>query len=182
MEEPAVVLDEEVSEAAAEETEEIPAEAEPVEEVSEEEPELSFGTVLDEEAAEAAVLEEPAVETAAVPDDEAPETNTAEESYKPANAEEREERMAAADQIEERPKLRIIETMRPVKPFNEKEAEYRMEHKNDVHGHWIHKTIEDASYMRGYKILPECTCSECGYEARAERPVCPSCGAVMKND
>ncbi|MBQ9328574.1 MAG: hypothetical protein IJ225_08595 [Solobacterium sp.] len=47
------------------------------------------------------------------------------------------------------------------------------------HGSWIHTRIEDPASVTGYFILPECTCSECGYVANFERERCPHCMAVM---
>ena len=45
--------------------------------------------------------------------------------------------------------------------------------------HWIHDVEEDTNYVTGYKILPSCKCSECGYHANRPKTVCPVCGAKM---
>ena len=45
--------------------------------------------------------------------------------------------------------------------------------------HWEHDKVEDETYMGGYKYLPSCTCSECGYHSNQEKDVCPNCGANM---
>ena len=44
---------------------------------------------------------------------------------------------------------------------------------------WIHDKIEDLSYFGGWKILPSCTCSKCGYHSNKEKSVCPHCGSNM---
>ncbi len=46
-------------------------------------------------------------------------------------------------------------------------------------GYWTHKILIDKRYVRGYRILPECTCSSCGYLANKEKSVCPRCGTPM---
>lgn len=46
--------------------------------------------------------------------------------------------------------------------------------------HWIHKTIKSSAFVSGYRTLPECDCSECGFTANSEKPKCPRCGAIMK--
>lgn len=45
--------------------------------------------------------------------------------------------------------------------------------------HWIHDVVEDTNFVTGYKILPSCKCSECGYHANRPKIVCPVCGAKM---
>ena len=45
--------------------------------------------------------------------------------------------------------------------------------------HWIHDVVEDTSYVTGFKVLPSCKCSECGYHANRPKVVCPVCGAKM---
>ncbi len=50
---------------------------------------------------------------------------------------------------------------------------------NTVHAYWIHHRRHSESYARGYYSLPVCDCSACGYTAGIEKPVCPSCRAVM---
>ena len=45
--------------------------------------------------------------------------------------------------------------------------------------HWIHETVDDASYIGGKKYLRECTCSECGFKVSFERQYCPHCGVKM---
>lgn len=47
------------------------------------------------------------------------------------------------------------------------------------HAYWIHKKKEDKNSVSGFIYLRECTCSNCGYEANMEKPVCPSCQAIM---
>ncbi len=49
----------------------------------------------------------------------------------------------------------------------------------EVLPHWIHDTVEDESYVTGYKVLPSCVCSECGYHSNSEKTVCPKCGERM---
>ncbi len=51
--------------------------------------------------------------------------------------------------------------------------------KETVTSKWIHDREEDPKYVGGWKILPSCTCSNCGYHANREKPVCPKCGAIM---
>ncbi len=45
---------------------------------------------------------------------------------------------------------------------------------------WIHDKVENPAYFGGIKRLPSCICSNCGFHANRERPVCPRCGAKMK--
>ncbi len=45
--------------------------------------------------------------------------------------------------------------------------------------HWIHHKVEDTNYVSGFKYLPICDCSECGYTSNTEHDVCPHCGAKM---
>lgn len=47
------------------------------------------------------------------------------------------------------------------------------------HAYWIHKKREDKNSVNGYIYLPGCKCSNCGYEANIEKPICPHCQAVM---
>ena len=47
-------------------------------------------------------------------------------------------------------------------------------------GMWIHDKEEDPKYISGYKILPSCTCSRCGYHSNREKVICPQCGTKMK--
>lgn len=47
------------------------------------------------------------------------------------------------------------------------------------HAYWIHKRKEDINSVSGYIYLRECKCSNCGYEANMEKPICPHCLAVM---
>ena len=46
-------------------------------------------------------------------------------------------------------------------------------------GEWIHDKEEDPEYVTGWKILPSCTCSKCGYHSNREKSVCPQCGSKM---
>ena len=46
--------------------------------------------------------------------------------------------------------------------------------------HWIHDEATDSTSVTGKKYLISCTCSECGYHANMEKPVCPQCKARMK--
>ncbi len=48
-------------------------------------------------------------------------------------------------------------------------------------GMWIHDKVEEPEYVSGWKILPSCTCSKCGYHANREKPVCPNCGTRMRS-
>ncbi|MBR2554483.1 MAG: hypothetical protein IKE94_06435 [Aeriscardovia sp.] len=48
-------------------------------------------------------------------------------------------------------------------------------------GMWLHDKVEDPKYVGGWKILPSCTCSKCGYHANKEKAVCPNCGAKMRS-
>jgi lipopolysaccharide biosynthesis regulator YciM len=50
------------------------------------------------------------------------------------------------------------------------------------HAYWIHHAVKDETQVDGYKYLMNCDCSNCGYAANLEKPVCPSCGAVMDED
>ena len=53
--------------------------------------------------------------------------------------------------------------------------------KNDIRTpHWIHDSADDPNSVTGKKYLVSCTCSECGYHANMEKPVCPQCNAKMK--
>ena len=45
--------------------------------------------------------------------------------------------------------------------------------------HWIHHKVEEEGYVGGYKYLPTCDCSECGFTSNIEHDVCPHCGAKM---
>ena len=45
--------------------------------------------------------------------------------------------------------------------------------------HWIHHKVEAEGYVGGYKYLPTCDCSECGFTSNIEHAVCPHCGAKM---
>lgn len=36
-------------------------------------------------------------------------------------------------------------------------------------GEWIHDKVEDPEFVTGWKILPSCTCSKCGYHANREK-------------
>jgi rubrerythrin len=47
------------------------------------------------------------------------------------------------------------------------------------HSYWIHDKKKDESSLTGYLYLPHCKCGNCGYESNMEKPVCPSCGAIM---
>ncbi len=47
-------------------------------------------------------------------------------------------------------------------------------------GMWIHDKVEDPEYVTGWKILPSCTCSKCGYHTNREKTICPGCGSFMK--
>ena len=56
-----------------------------------------------------------------------------------------------------------------------------MENKEDLKKpHWIHDTADDPTSVTGKRYLVTCTCSECGYHANMEKPVCPQCKAKMK--
>ena len=41
---------------------------------------------------------------------------------------------------------------------------------------WVHDKEKDPSEPSGYRILPSCTCLNCGYHADEETPECPRCG------
>lgn len=43
--------------------------------------------------------------------------------------------------------------------------------------HWIHDEATDSTSVTGKKYLISCTCSECGYHANMEKPICPQCKA-----
>ena len=47
------------------------------------------------------------------------------------------------------------------------------------HAYWIHKTREDKNSMSGFVYLPQCSCSNCGYESNFEKAVCPHCQVLM---
>ena len=47
--------------------------------------------------------------------------------------------------------------------------------------HWIHDEATDSTSVTGKKYLVSCTCSECGYHANMEKPICPQCKAGMKD-
>ena len=56
-----------------------------------------------------------------------------------------------------------------------------MENKEELKKpHWIHDTADDPTSVTGKRYLVTCTCSECGYHANMEKPVCPQCKATMK--
>lgn len=50
---------------------------------------------------------------------------------------------------------------------------------NRKHAYWIHKKVEDKTSVNGVMYLAECKCSNCGFEANIEKPVCPHCQAIM---
>ena len=57
-----------------------------------------------------------------------------------------------------------------------------MENKEELKKpHWIHDTADDPTSVTGKRYLVTCTCSECGYHANMEKPVCPQCKAKMKS-
>ena len=35
--------------------------------------------------------------------------------------------------------------------------------------HWIHHKVEAEGYIGGYKYLPQCDCSECGFTSNVEQ-------------
>ncbi len=45
--------------------------------------------------------------------------------------------------------------------------------------YWIHEKVPYEHSVTGYIYSRQCTCSNCGYHANLEKPVCPSCHAVM---
>ncbi|MBQ6591881.1 MAG: hypothetical protein IJH98_03195 [Solobacterium sp.] len=45
---------------------------------------------------------------------------------------------------------------------------------------WVHDQVEDPSYLAGFKILPSCTCPNCGYHTNKEKSVCPHCGRQFR--
>ena len=45
---------------------------------------------------------------------------------------------------------------------------------------WIHDKVENSAYFGGIQRLPSCVCSNCGFHANRERPVCPRCGSKMR--
>lgn len=49
----------------------------------------------------------------------------------------------------------------------------------EQHAYWIHHTKEDKTAVKGFIYLPQCKCSNCGYEANIEKETCPNCHAVM---
>ena len=51
--------------------------------------------------------------------------------------------------------------------------------KTPGHAYWIHHRRRSEAYARGYYSLPVCNCSNCGYLAGMEKPVCPSCRSIM---
>lgn len=54
--------------------------------------------------------------------------------------------------------------------------------KENKHGYWIHKKIEDSTSVTGYLYQRECKCSECGYQVNMEKQICPNCGAYMDKE
>lgn len=48
--------------------------------------------------------------------------------------------------------------------------------------HWIHDKVKDSHYPSGYKSLPACTCSSCGYISNIEKEICPRCRAIMSEE
>lgn len=63
--------------------------------------------------------------------------------------------------------------------LEEKETETKTETETEEGPHWIHDVVEDTNYVTGFKVLPSCKCSECGYHANRPKVVCPVCGAKM---
>lgn len=63
--------------------------------------------------------------------------------------------------------------------LEEKETETETETETEEGPHWIHDVVEDTNYVTGFKVLPSCKCSECGYHANRPKVVCPVCGAKM---
>lgn len=49
----------------------------------------------------------------------------------------------------------------------------------ELAAYWIQKKVPDNSYVSGYKLFPQSTCSNCGGEVNIQKPVCPYCGAKM---
>ena len=50
-----------------------------------------------------------------------------------------------------------------------------MKNKEDLKKpHWVHDTADDPTSVTGKRYLVTCTCSECGYHANMEKPVCQS--------
>lgn len=47
------------------------------------------------------------------------------------------------------------------------------------HGHWIHEVEKNDSFVKGYKVLPDCVCSVCGYHSNRAKTVCPVCESIM---
>jgi len=47
------------------------------------------------------------------------------------------------------------------------------------HGYWIHHAIKSESDISGYRFLPKCDCSNCGYTSTMEKKICPSCALIM---
>ena len=60
----------------------------------------------------------------------------------------------------------------------EDEERYMAKEQNVIHAYWIHDRKPDPSFLRGYALLPSCTCSHCGARFNFERDRC-SCGAYM---
>ena len=56
---------------------------------------------------------------------------------------------------------------------------YEEDNTKEKHAHWIHKRVNSAKSVKGYFILPECRCSNCGAVATFERPKCQKCMAIM---
>lgn len=46
---------------------------------------------------------------------------------------------------------------------------------------WIHDREPDESYTTGFKILPSCTCPNCGYHTSWEKSICPKCGTRFRD-
>ena len=56
-----------------------------------------------------------------------------------------------------------------------------MKNKEDLKKpHWVHDTADDPTSVTGKRYLVTCTCSECGYHANMEKPVCPQCKVKMR--
>ena len=51
--------------------------------------------------------------------------------------------------------------------------------KKTIHAYWIHDRAKDEASVKGYFILPTCTCSNCKTQQASEREICPKCGAIM---
>jgi len=66
------------------------------------------------------------------------------------------------------------------RPMREKEVSMPAEEVTEQkHAYWIHHRRKSESYAKGYYSLPVCDCSNCGYTASIEKPVCPNCRSVM---